>query len=53
MGTRQSLWLRTADGFAVLSRRCNQYKISKIKFAISMTAVTPAKERTRASLASL
>jgi hypothetical protein len=29
-----------------------QYKISKIKFAISMMAVTPAMESTKASLAS-
>jgi len=30
----------------------SQYKISKIKFAISMIAVTPAMESTKASLAS-
>jgi hypothetical protein len=29
-----------------------QYNISKIKFAISMIAVTPATESTKASLAS-
>jgi hypothetical protein len=29
-----------------------QYKISKIKYAVSMIAVTPAMENTRASLAS-
>ena len=35
-----------------LSERCSQYKIIKIKFAISMIAVTPATESTKASLAS-
>ena len=40
------------DGFAVFAKRGSQYKIIKIKFAISMIAVTPATESTKASLAS-
>ena len=41
-----------ADGFAVLSRRRTQYKMSKIKLAISEMAVTPARESTKACVAS-
>jgi hypothetical protein len=41
-----------ADGFAVLSRRRTQYKISKIKLAISEMAITPARESTKACVAS-
>jgi hypothetical protein len=37
---------------ALLFERDTQYKISKIKFAISMMAVTPATESNKASLAS-
>ena len=49
-GTRQSRWLRTADGFAVCAG--DQYKIIKIKFVASMIAVTPATASSKASLAS-
>ena len=38
--------------FAVLSRRRTQYKISKIKLAISEMAITPARENTKACVAS-
>ena len=47
-GRRQSRWLRTADGFAVFA----QCKIIKSKYAVSIIAVTPATESTKASLAS-
>jgi hypothetical protein len=36
-----------------LGSQSTQYKISKIKLSISMIAVTPAAESTKASLASL
>ena len=44
------LW--AADGFAVGAARCTQYKISKIKFAISIIAITPATESTKACITS-
>ena len=48
---RQAVGMQPADGFAVCASV--NYRISKIKYAISMMAVTLAMESTKASLASL
>jgi hypothetical protein len=47
--SREPLFIFTVCGFAA---RNGQYKISKTKLSISMIAVTPATESTKASLAS-